>query len=400
VGLLMLFGLAGISTYSLFRYKFAIDDFNYAVNKVPQKQDLAYEFSRLFAPLKAVPATPDGCKDQRDKFSAVLSDVETAMADFRRKADTLPDSRQKLVAGAAVNQLLRRIEVELPVLRSRTEDLAGPRNQEVRLALIGQLLPIFKQVEDLPQLSERIKVPIERGKKDYESLSLMVIVITGLAVVLFLLLVYFGIRGISRPVQQVVRGARRVAQREFDYEIEVDWPEEMAELSHAFNRMTGRFREAEAELERQVEERSRQLVRSERLADVGFIAAGVSHEINNPLHAIMGAAESLQFRLPELTEGAPESEVAPVREYLKMIQRQSERCSRITSMLKDFARRGDESRMPTNLVNIVDEVLQLVGHLSKYRNREISFARSAAAVVDVNPSQLQQVVLNLVANAL
>jgi signal transduction histidine kinase len=400
VGLVMLLMLAGISTYSLFRYRFAIDDFNYAVNKVPQKQALAYEFSRLFAPLDVVPKTKEGCEVQRDNFSAVLTDVEAAMADFRRKADTLPDSRHKLDAGAAVNQLLRRIEVRLPVLRARTEDLAGPKNQEARQALIGQLFPVFKQIENLPQLSERIKVPIERGQKDYESLSVTVLAITGLAVGLFFLLVYFGIRGISRPIQQVVRGARRVAQRDWNYKIEVDWPEEMAELSCVFNEMVTRFRETEEEYECQVEERSRQLVRSERLADVGFIAAGVSHEINNPLHAIMGAAESLQLRLPELTEGAPESEVAPVREYLKMIERQSERCSRITSMLKDFARKGDDSRMPTNLVNIVDEVLQLVGHLSKYRNREISFARSAAAVVDVNPSQIQQVVLNLVANAL
>ena len=415
VGLVMLLALAGASTYSLMRYRDAIDDFDYAVNRMPRKAELAYEFSRLFDTLKYETGSLEARKLQRDQFMIVLGDVEKKLAEFRLKAENLPQSRQKLNGGNTSNQLLSRLERDVRLLKSEASTLATPQHEVAREYLTsilrGRVVPgmvksdprrsgVFVRIESLPRLSDAVKVPLKASRRHYQRLSAIVIGITIGAIVLFLLLVYFGLRGISNPIQEVVRGARRVAQREFDYRIDVNWPEEMAELSGALNLMTGRFREAEQEYERQVEERSRQLVRSERLADVGFIAAGVSHEFNNPLHAIMGAAESLQQRLPELTEGAPEQEVSAVREYLKMIQRQSERCSRITTMLKDFARKGDDVRMQTNLVGIVDEVLQLVGHLSKYRNREITFSRSKAAIVEVNASQMQQVVLNLVANAL
>lgn len=412
VGLVMLLALAGASTYSLMRYRDAINDFDYAVNKMPRKAELAYQFGRLFEPLKYEAASSEAQKLQKERFLSVLTDVERRFDEFRSKLMALPESRQK--PGITSNLLLSRLRSDLELMRSEGMVLGSPQHEGARRHLIHILrgrgvkdpsLPylqvgVFERIEKLPPLSDTVKVPLKASQRHYQRLSTIVVGITLSAIALFLLLVYFGLRGISGPIQEVVRGARRVAQREFDYRIDVSWPEEMAELSGALNLMTGRFRETEQEYERQVEERSRQLVRSERLADVGFIAAGVSHEINNPLHAIMGAAESLQQRLPELTEGAPESEVSAVREYLKMIERQSERCSRITTMLKDFARKSDDVRAATNLVAIVDEVLQLVGHLSKYRNREITFARSQAAVVDINASQIQQVVLNLVANAL
>ncbi len=78
--------------------------------------------------------------------------------------------------------------------------------------------------------------------------------------------------------------------------------DEMQDLAEAFNDMTAKISVTYAELERQVQERSRQLVRSERLAGVGFLAAGVAHEINNPLASIAFCAEALDHRLERLLE--------------------------------------------------------------------------------------------------
>ena len=74
----------------------------------------------------------------------------------------------------------------------------------------------------------------------------------------------------------------------------------MSELADAMNRMTARFRDIRDDLDRQVQERTRQVVRGEQLASVGFLAAGVAHEINNPLAAIAMSAESLESRLAEI----------------------------------------------------------------------------------------------------
>ena len=71
----------------------------------------------------------------------------------------------------------------------------------------------------------------------------------------------------------------------------------MAELADAMNDMTARFEAIRDDLDRQVQERTKQVVRSEQLASVGFLAAGVAHEINNPLASIALCAESLESRV-------------------------------------------------------------------------------------------------------
>ena len=77
----------------------------------------------------------------------------------------------------------------------------------------------------------------------------------------------------------------------------------MAELADAMNDMTTRFRAIRDDLDHQVQVRTKQVVRSEQLASVGFLAAGVAHEINNPLASIALCAESLESRLLEIRTG-------------------------------------------------------------------------------------------------
>src|SRR5438067_5001192 len=109
-------------------------------------------------------------------------------------------------------------------------------------------------------------------------------------------------RWVLSPVRLLQRGVRHVARGSFDYKINLKSGDEMQDLAEAFNDMTAKISMTYADLERQVQERSRQLVRSERLAGVGFLAAGVAHEINNPLASIAFCAEALENRLGPLLD--------------------------------------------------------------------------------------------------
>jgi signal transduction histidine kinase len=209
-------------------------------------------------------------------------------------------------------------------------------------------------------------------------------------------------RWVLYPVRLLQRGVRRVARGSFDYKIELKTGDEMQGLAEAFNDMTARLSVTYADLERQVRERSRQLVRSERLAGVGFLAAGVAHEINNPLASIAFCSEALESRLAALLHHqSNQSDAKVVRNYLRMIQEEAFRCKSITEKLLDFARCSEIQRERTDLAGLIQGVVEMVRHMGKYRAKHILFHPPREPVMaHVDSQEIKQVVLNLVVNAL
>ncbi|MCA9021177.1 MAG: HAMP domain-containing histidine kinase, partial [Planctomycetaceae bacterium] len=176
--------------------------------------------------------------------------------------------------------------------------------------------------------------------------------------------------------------------------------DEMAELAEAFNKMTMRFKEKRDELNHKVDERSKQLVRSERLAGIGVLAAGVAHEINNPLSAISMASESLQGRLVDLKPHCNDGDYEVVEQYLSLIQRESMRCREITSKLLDFSRGQNSVRSQNDLVGVINEVCSMVNLIKRLKGRNIHFSVHDPCNAEFNPAEIKQVVLNIMTNAL
>jgi two-component system, NtrC family, sensor kinase len=175
--------------------------------------------------------------------------------------------------------------------------------------------------------------------------------------------------------------------------------------------MMKRLHDLYSDLARQVNERSRQLVRSERLASVGFLAAGVAHEINNPLASIAFCSEALEARLAELlrqvpTTGRTGDEREVFAKYLKMIQEEAFRCKSITERLLAFSRTGERKREMTDLGQLVQSVLDITQHLQNFRGKQIAFEKipergsNGRIQAPVNAEEIKSVVLNLVVNAL
>jgi signal transduction histidine kinase len=135
------------------------------------------------------------------------------------------------------------------------------------------------------------------------------------------------------------------------------------------------------------------------LASVGFLAAGVAHEINNPLASIAMCAESLEGRFRE-TLDENDSRQAVVANYLRMIQNEAFRCKGITEKLLDFSRTGPVKRENADLGELIRGVIEMLRHLGKYQRKQIEFDSAAAVVAEVNPQEMKQVVLNLLTNAL
>ncbi len=207
-------------------------------------------------------------------------------------------------------------------------------------------------------------------------------------------------RWVLLPLRLLQRGVRHVARGSFGYKINLKSGDEMQDLAEAFNDMTSKISVTYADLEGQVQERSRLLVRSERLAGVGFLAAGVAHEINNPLASIAFCAEALDHRLERLLNSSENPEHQVVANYLKMIQEEAFRCKSITEKLLDFSRCNDIKRERVDLATLIQGVVEMIRHIGKYTGKAISFYPREAVMAHVDGQEIKQVVLNLIVNAL
>lgn len=143
-----------------------------------------------------------------------------------------------------------------------------------------------------------------------------------------------------------------------------------------------------------------QLLQTEKMSSIGLLAAGVAHELNNPLTSIAGYAEALlrRFRTdPELVED-PRLEIFP--KYLDVIIRESYRCKSIIDCLLSFSRKSEGSIEHVNINSILQEVLELVRLKARYEKIEIQAElQSDLPTIKGDPIGLRQVFMNLLINA-
>ncbi|MBW3538894.1 MAG: HAMP domain-containing protein [Planctomycetes bacterium] len=394
---LSLSGISGLSSY-----RDAVHDLDFSINKAPRTGDLLEAIGLVFEPLLwPLPEQIAGAELQRRELQKQLAASRRGIAEFRSKLQRLPPTEAYRAREPLTAALLGDIDQQLAEVQ-RLEPLVEDFEQrEAALAAMRQLaMKAQALAQRIPDYQSGLNRTLLKARDVYRSRVWLVCVTSAIALFLFLGLVRSGYVGIFAPLRELHQGACRVAQGDFDYRIALPSDDEMGELAASFNKMTARFQEIACDLDRQVCERSKQLVRSERLAGIGFLAAGVAHEINNPLSAIAMAAESLESRSETLLAGATADEAAVARQYLAMIVSESYRCRQITGRLLDFARGQDATRSHADLTLIVSEVLAMIRPMRKYRDRTIVFERTAPCYVEVNGPEIKQVVLNLAANAL
>ncbi len=227
-------------------------------------------------------------------------------------------------------------------------------------------------------------------------------------------LVVSGVIGsrLSRPIRELKKAVQRFSVGERELQIEVTSGDEIGELALEFKNMTVALMQRETainelnrDLEQKVHERTAELeeknlllmktqselVRAEKLAAVGELAAGVAHEINNPMAIIRGNAEVLLMELP------PDH---PSREEAEIIARQVGRVKRIVANLLSFARKQPRSINQVLIVPLLEEIVEQLKHHVSLANIRINWELPLDEIaLDGDEEQLRQVFTNLVINA-
>jgi len=251
-----------------------------------------------------------------------------------------------------------------------------------------------------------ITVSLENLRQQSHEYRMEFIVMTCLLLLLIgVLITFMTQRLVDRPVQRLVRHTAQVSAGNMEARIPVTTADELGDLAEAINDMTGSLARAQEELkewagslEHKVEERSQeirqmqaQLNRSEKLASLGNLVAGIAHEINNPLSGILLYASIVDNdkRLDPLLKPDLERVIAECR-----------RCADIVKQLLEFSREALPHKEAVSLNSLLDKVIGLLQHQPSFHN--ISIERSYApdlGPVFVDANQMQQVFVNLFINA-
>jgi two-component system NtrC family sensor kinase len=214
------------------------------------------------------------------------------------------------------------------------------------------------------------------GDSKFRLIVLAIIAILALSV----FIAYFVRKWIGKPVSELVKATNQVSSGNLNYTIENPGRDELGILAKSFNKMTKNL--AEAKL---------QLFQSDKMASLGRLAAGVAHEINNPLTGVLTYSSFLLKR----TKDDPE-----LQESLGIIVRETIRSREIVKSLLDFSRQSIPKKHSADINKILKNAIDVVASqlLLKRIELDAQFDTSLPEIT-VDANQIQQVIINLLVNA-
>ena len=209
-------------------------------------------------------------------------------------------------------------------------------------------------------------------------------------------------RVLVKPLKDLVRLTQKISEGDFSQTIEVTSKNEMGQLISSFNRMIEKLRENQESIDnylkslemanKKLKQAQEELIRTEKLASIGRFAAGVAHEVGNPLGAILGYTSILE-------KDGVDGEDA--KDYLRRIEKEIERINRIVRELLDFAKPSKFEIKDIEVNKVVENTLSLLSHQKNFKNIETQLElQPDLPMVKGDESQLSQVLINILLNAI
>jgi two-component system NtrC family sensor kinase len=229
--------------------------------------------------------------------------------------------------------------------------------------------------------------------------------IAALCTLFLLIMLYFITSTIIKPLRGMVVATNKIARGDLSHRVEIDFRDEIGQLAHSFNRMTEDLKRANENLiqwgktlEKRVEERTKEvrdmqdfLIQSEKLASLGKMAAGIAHEINNPLTSIL-------INTHLMLEKCEKKD--PSYENLTLIADETSRCAQIVKGLLEFSRQTPPQKAKTDINELVDRTTQLLENQASFQNIKIvKNLDRTLPLIELDKNKIQQVFWNLMLNA-
>ena len=226
-----------------------------------------------------------------------------------------------------------------------------------------------------------VTMPLTEVDRNIRRSEIAVVILAVGTIIILSLIIGFLVRWwIDRPVQELLTATRQVAGGNLGHRVKVERDDELGMLAGSFNNMTDKL--AEARL---------QLFQSDKLASLGRLAAGVAHEINNPLTAVLTNSSYLLKRSKDQPE---------VSDDLQVIVSETIRCREIVKSLLDFARQTVPKKRKANISEIIGRAARVIENQLSMKQVELAMDLDTTLPnVTVDANQIQQVFINLMVNA-
>jgi signal transduction histidine kinase len=258
---------------------------------------------------------------------------------------------------------------------------------------VGSLRVTAREIQTFTENLSK-KERLEIGTTIKMSITLLVIAVV-LVLVLGTIVNIKLATSIATPIRNLEKVSRKIAEGDFSERIEVKGKDELASLEIAFNQMEERLKNALWSLEHTIEklrEKQAQLVEAEKLASIGKLAAGIAHEINNPLTAVLTFSNLMLEQCPPTD---------PRCEKLKLMARETNRARHIVRQLLNFGRETVIKPEKININQPVSEIADSLAAQDAFKGIGLDMKLGAdLPEVMADPAQIGQVVMNILLNAI
>lgn len=286
----------------------------------------------------------------------------------------------------------RRMLGSMDVIRNEPSCYTASCHQHSKSTSVLGVLDIVYSLDDIDRKMRTSAITMA-------ALSLGFIVIAALSVGFFVhRLVYV-------PLRDLETGAKRLSSGDLEQAIPVRGDDEFGRLAASFNTMTVALRNSQSELrewgrtlEQKVAKRTQELriaeaetARTEKLASVGLLAAGIAHELNNPLTGVLTFTTLLRKKLPDGSADA---------EDLDLVIRETKRCATIIRRLLDFSREKTPEKKFADLNLVIEDTARIIERPASFRDIEIAMdLERDLPPVWIDADLIKQVIMNMLVNA-
>ena len=309
-----------------------------------------------------------------EHYEKAVRATREAIAHLQAVAET-PDEKR---VAAKIAELAAQDDAEfnakvVPAIRRGERSGVAELGDDLE-AIVDQVVDLNAQLNT--SLERRSLAARERAERLRQQALFATIGCFALAIVLAAGLGLWLTRTIVRRVETLRQGARKIGAGNLSARIELEGNDELAELAATIDQMAASLASEQAAL-----------VRSQKLASIGQVAAGVAHELNNPLSVILGYTKLLR------------REPGPHAEELGIIEDEARLCQRIVAELLDLARPQQLDVQPVDLAQLAREAIDRLTDAGALVDRDVEIRAIAPVVVPADAGRLRQVIANVVVNA-